>query len=101
MLKIFSPKISQSNLSIFTNISSPHREELMQAKGVMENFLRDKKCKVVIKNDPLGGGDYVEVRAANYARTSLSRISVLKDGEIPLLKKIYIALGIVTEDVTK
>lgn len=102
MLKIFSPKIQQSKIAIFTEIASPHREELMQAKGVMENYLRDKKCKVVIKNDPLcEGDDWLEVSALNYSKTANSRISVSKDGVIPFLRKIYRAIEIVTKDVEK
>ena len=99
MLKIFSPKVPQSKIAVFTEIASPYKEELLQAKGVMANYLRDKKCKVTIKNDPLSEGDCLEVSAINYSRTSISRISVLKEGEIPFLRKIYRAIEIVTKDV--
>ena len=100
MLNIFSPKIPQSKIAIFREIAPPHRKELMQARGVMENYLQDKKCKVVIKNDPLyGGEDWIEVSAINYSKTANSRISVSKEGEIPFLRKIYRAIEIVTKDV--
>lgn len=100
MLKIFSPKVSQSKIAIFTEIAPPHREELMQAKGIMENYLRDKKCKVVIKNDPLSeGDDWLEVSAMDYSKTVNSRISVSKEGETPFLRKIYRAIEIVTKQV--
>lgn len=101
MLKIFSPKIPQSKVAIFAEIAPPHREELMQARGVMENYLKDKECKVFIKNDFLSGRDWLEVSAINYSKTSSSRISVSKYGEHPFLRKIYEAMEIVVKDVTK
>ena len=101
MLKMFSPKIVQSKVNISNEIASPHREYLLQAKGVMNNYLRDKKCTVSIKDCPLSDGDCLEISALNDSKQSFSRISVLKDGEIPFLRKIYKAIEMVSKQVTK
>lgn len=100
MLKIFPNKITKSKTYISDSISNPYKEQLLQARGVVDNYLKDKKCSVTIKNCPLSGSDYLEISSLNDSKTSLSRISVLKSGERSFLRKIYEAVEIVVKDVT-
>ena len=101
MIKIFSPKITQSKINISKEVDSLYREQLLQARGVIDNYLKDKKCTVGIKNCPLSGCKYLAVNAINDCKNILSRVSVAKESEQPFLRTIYQAIEFVTKQVTR
>ncbi len=76
---------------IHPSVSSPYSEQLEQAKGVMNNYLRDKNFTVSFYNDVF---DFkkINVIASNNSKTALSMISFVKDDKKPFLRKAYEAI---------
>ena len=90
MFKIFAPKaINRIHISHLEE--KKLHQELIQAKGVMNNYMKDKRFAVRISQCPFDG-EYVQVQAMSDSKKSLSRVSVSKNGEIPFLRKIYSAI---------
>ena len=96
MFKIFAPKaINRIHISHFEEKNL--HQELIQAKGVMDNYMKDKRFAVSISQCPLDD-EYVQVQAMSDSKKSLSRVSVSKNGEIPFLRKIYSAIEMFAKD---
>lgn len=99
MIKFLTQKINPSKISISKNISLPHKEQLMQAQKVMDNYLKDKNCNIKIRNSAMYGNDYLDVQAMSNSKKTMCLISVLKDGDVPFLRKIYKAIETVANNV--
>ena len=86
MLKIFGPKVV-NRVRIPELNTGKYTEQLYQAKGVIENYLKDKNFKVTITdlNDK-----FMIVEAFSDKKNSISSTLIKKeDGDIPFLRKIY------------
>ena len=86
MLKIFGPKVA-NRVRIPELNTGKYTEQLYQAKGVMENYLKDKHFKVNIADmdDKL-----MLVEAIADSEKDISAIFIRKnDEETPFLRKIY------------
>ncbi len=94
-MKIFNPPAKPfGNVRIFQNISSPYKEQLNQAKGVMENYLRDKNFNINIyeSSSVLGSqaADYLDIQLTH--PKTMRIMQVKKDTDTPFLRKVYKAL---------
>lgn len=87
-----------TKVKISQEIAEPELSILNQSKGIIDNFLASKKNlgKIYITDgDMYGNKDCISV--IHSKQNSNSRISILKNGNLPLLRKIYAAV----EEVTK
>ena len=88
LTKIFTPKIVEK---VTINVADATKaRELEQAKGVMNNYLKDKHFTVRLF-DALDA-DTVVVQGLNEDKTALEWITVLKESDTPFLRKIYQAI---------
>lgn len=94
-MKIF--KVSQQpseHVRISQSIASPYREHLNQAKGVMENYLKDKKFNVnIYESSPVWGcqdADYLDIQLTH--PKAMRVIQIKKESDTPFLRKVYKAL---------
>lgn len=92
MIRFFPSKVIKSRVNISPNIAKPYKEQLLQARLVMDNYLKDKKCTISIQNSVFGGSDYLDIQAISDSKNRLSVISVSKNSETPFLRKIYKAV---------
>ena len=89
MLKIFAPKmVNRVNIGYIGNVKIA--QELNQAKGVMNNYLKDKKFSVTFVDS--FDKDFVHAQSLDDKKTSCSYIAIKKDGDTPFLRNIYKAL---------
>ncbi|MBR2430600.1 hypothetical protein IKB17_03945 [bacterium] len=94
MLKIFAPKIvDRVRIPEFND--SKISQQLYQAKGVINNYLKDKHFTVDISN---ADDKYAIVEAKADAKKQYASIFVKNDGEIPFLRKIYSAIEKLAKD---
>ena len=70
-------------------------KELTQAKGIMNNYLKDKHFAVTFYDSE---DEYVGIQSCNDAKTAIRVIAVKKDSETPFLRNIYKALEIFAKD---
>lgn len=96
MFKIFAPK-TINRIHISSLEEKNLHQELIQAKGVMNNYMKDKHFVVKIGQCPLDD-EYVQLQAMSDTRKSMSSVSVSKNGEIPFLRKIYSAIEMFAKD---
>lgn len=94
-MKIFKPtKKLFGNVRISPNVNSPYKEQLNQAKGVMENYLRDKKFNINIYESSSAWGsqaaDYLDIQLTHPKTMRIMQIK--KDTDTPFLRKVYKAL---------
>lgn len=97
MLKIFAPKmVNRVNIGYIGNVKIA--QELNQAKGVMNNYLRDKHFTVEIsclEKD----GDPFTVRGISDARyPDTCTVPIQNDDKEPLLRKIYRTIEMFAKD---
>lgn len=87
MLKIFGPKVA-NRVSIPELNTGKYTEQLYQAKGVIENYLKDKKFRVTITDVD---DTFMLVQAFSDKKNSMSSAFIKKedDDDIPFLGKIY------------
>ena len=85
--KIFSPKVIDR---VQISVTDPQlAKELYQAKGVMNNYLRDKHFSVQITNSRLIS-DAVDIRVISDSRKSAAtNYGIPAKSETPLLRRIY------------
>ena len=98
-MKIFGNKpIERVWISKF--VQEPYKEQLKQAKGVMENYLRDKNFNVtIIESSYIWGeeqADYLDIQGAT--RSAMNLIQIRKESDTPFLRKVYKALEIFAKD---
>lgn len=89
-----------SKVKISQKINEPELSILNQSKGVIDNFLSYKKNlgDIHIKDgDMFNNQDYISV--IHTKPNAISRISILKNGEIPFLRKVYTAVEKVIKDI--
>ena len=72
-------------------------QELIQAKGVMNNYMKDKHFVVNIGQCQFDD-EFVQLQALSDTKKNLSCVSVSKNGEIPFLRKIYRAIEMFAKD---
>lgn len=72
------------------DISSPEREYLKQAKGMVTNYLKDKKENISIGIGLSIYDDCISVHCTSKKRMSITDIK--KNSDIPLLRKVYMAV---------
>lgn len=96
MLKIFTPK-SIDRVRINSLKETNLHQDLIQAKGVMDNYMKNKYFVVSISQCPLDD-EFVQVQAISDTKKCVSRVSVSKYGEIPFLRKIYSAIEMFAKD---
>ena len=86
MLKIFGPKVA-NRVRIPKLNTGKYTEQLFQAKGVMENYLKDKHFKVKITDS---NDKFMLVEAIADSEKAMSAILIRKnDEETPFLRKVY------------
>lgn len=96
MFKIFTPKaINRVNIGPLKEKNL--HQDLIQAKGIIDNYMKDKNFVVNIRQCPLDD-DFVRVGALSDTKKSMSSVSICKKGEIPFLRKIYSAIEMFAED---
>lgn len=85
-------KTGKLTYNVSKNISSPEKEYLKQAKGVVENYLKDKKenISISIRNSILGDNDCLSVSCTTNTRQSIT--DIIKNGDLPLLRKVYMVI---------
>lgn len=94
MLKIFAPKIIDK---VTINVTDAVKaKELEQAKGVMNNYLKDKHFTVRLF-DSLET-DAIVVQGLNEEKTALQWITILKESDTPFLRKVYLAIEKLAQD---
>ena len=90
-MKIFPVKnVHRPTFIIDKSISESHLAYINQAKGVIENYLKDKTQldKVCVKEgDIFGCKNMLSVSASNSKCNVI--ISFLKDSDTPFLRKVY------------
>ena len=99
-MKIFKICGQPSKLKIAQNIAEPERSILNQCTGVIDNFLKDKKNIgniSIVDGDLFGNRDYISV--IHRKPTLIDRVSLLKNGESPFLRKVYTAIEMLVKDV--
>jgi hypothetical protein len=96
MFRIFAPKAN--NRVVINRLREKNlHQELTQAKGVMDNYMKDKHFTVNISQCPLDD-EFVQLQAMSDSKMSLSCISVRKNGEKPFLRKVYSAIEMFAKD---
>ncbi len=94
IFKINSKPIEQVKIS--SNIPQPYLGQLNQAKGVMENYLKDKKLNISISNSSLIWGnrvdDYLDI--TGNTPKAIRIIQIKKESNTPFLRKVYKAIEI-------
>lgn len=96
LMKIFAPK-TVDRVNIYPLKEVKLTEKLQQAKGVMNNYLKDKHFSVSISQCPLDE-ECLQVKVISDTKKSMSRVSVKKEGDIPLLRKIYTVIETFAKD---
>ncbi len=100
-MKIFkiAPKIIEK-VKISKEIQNPYKEQLVQAKGIMENYLKDKPFNVNINKVSSVWGkdadDYVEIQG--YTPKSLSIYHIKKESDMSFLRLVYKTLEELAKD---
>ena len=100
-MKIFNIKNKSSeHVKISRHIEQPYFSRLNQAKGVMENYLRDKNLNIYISRSDLRWGehdaDYLDI--LGYTPQAQRIIQIKKESDTPFLRKIYKAIEIIAGD---
>lgn len=86
MLKIFGPKVA-NRVRIPELNTGKYTEQLYQAKGVMENYLKDKHFRVNIADS---NDKFMLVEAIADSKKAIAAILIRKnDEETPFLRKVY------------
>lgn len=86
MLKIFGPKVA-NRVRIPKLNTGKYTEQLYQAKGVIDNYLKDKNFRVTIIDF---SDTQMLVQAFPDKKNSMSSTFIKKeDDDIPFLRKIY------------
>ena len=70
-------------------------KELTQAKGVMNNYLKDKFFTVTFYDS---ADDYIGVQGASDSKTGIRVMAVKKDTNTPFLRNIYKTLEVFAKD---
>ena len=70
-------------------------KELIQAKGVMNNYLKDKYFNVIFYDS---ADEYIGIQSYNDAKTALRVMAVKKDSETPFLRNVYKVLEVLAKD---
>ena len=85
--KIFGPKVIDR---VQISVTDPQvAKELYQAKGVMNNYLRDKHFVVQITKSSFNS-DCVDIRALSDSRKAFcTNYGIPVKSEIPLLRRVY------------
>ena len=100
-MKIFktSPNTIE-HIKISSNIPQPYLDQLNQAKGVMENYLKNKNLNINISPSDLRWGeqaaDYLDI--LGHVPTAQRIIQVKKESDTPFLRKIYKAIEIIARE---
>ena len=96
MLKIFAPKvIDRVNIGYIGNVKIS--QELNQAKGVMNNYLRDKHFTVDISAFEQGD-EFINIRGLADSQKSSCIVPIKKDGNEPLLRRVYRTIEMFAKD---
>ena len=100
MIKIFAPKmVDRVTVGYIGNVKIS--QELNQAKGVMNNYLRDKHFSVEISNSLEESSSPILVRGISDAKKPSScTVPVKNDDKEPLLRKIYRTIEMFAKDPT-
>lgn len=101
MLKIFAPKVvDKVNVGYIGDIKIS--KEINQAKGVMNNYLRDKHFSVEISRSLEKESSPILVRGISEAKKSPSScmVPIKSDDKEPLLRKIYRTIEMFAKDPT-
>ena len=64
-------------------------KELNQAKGVINNYLKDKHFTVEFTTSPFLGNEFVCVKTISDSKKAFGLAAVKKDGDTPFLRRIY------------
>ena len=91
MIKLFGPKIVDK-VTIQNISNKKHYAELNQAKGVMNNYLKDKHFKITISDSPFFGSDILDVKGFSDSAKSMSIYSIRTESKTPFLRNIYKAI---------
>ena len=88
MIKLFGPKIVDR--VTIQNISDKKiYTELNQAKGVMNNFLKDKKFKITISDSVFWGKDSLDIKGFSDSAKSMNMYSIKTNSETHFLRNVY------------
>lgn len=91
MIKLFAPKVID-RVTIQPMSNKKLYAELNQAKGVMNNYLKDKHFKITISDSPFYGSDVLDVKGFSDSAKSMSLYSIKTESKTPFLRNIYKAI---------
>ncbi len=104
-MKIFPIRNSNKpRLLIDKSIPEPELQYLNQARGVIENYLKDKKKveQVSIINGDIFDKENIEMLHVYASRPTVqSCISFARDSATPFLRKVYKAVEVTVNDIIK
>ena len=89
MIKLLANKKPIDKVNIFRINNKELNQELIQAKGIMNNYLKDKPFNVDIFEY---SDDIINVRGITPSRKQAFTIQVKKGEDTPFLRKIYKAI---------
>ena len=91
MIKLFTHKpIDRVNVWSISN--KKIEAELNQAKGVINNYLKDKNFKVAIGDSPLAKNDCLDIAGFADSGKAMRKITIKKESDKPLLRNVYAAI---------
>lgn len=100
-MKIFktNPKPIE-HVGISSLVPQPYREQLTQAKGVMENYLKDKDLRVYINPCSLvpRSSEFDSIEVMGHNSVAKRFIKVKKEGDTPFLRRVYSAIDTIAHE---
>lgn len=89
MIKIIGPRVvDRVNVALTDKAVS---EPLIQAKGVMNNYLKDKHFRIKFTNS-IFDDNAIDVHAISDSRKASALYTVKRNGDSPFLRSVYQAL---------
>ncbi len=81
-------------------VPQPYREQLKQAKGVMENYLKDKALDVYISPCSLvpRSSEFDSIQVMGHNPAAARFIKVKKEGDTPFLRRVYSAIETIAHE---
>ena len=100
-MKIFkiNPKPAE-HVRMSSLVPEPYSDQLHQAKGVMENYLKDKDLNVYISPCTLvpHASDLDSIEILGHNSNAERFIKVKKEGDTPFLRRVYQAIETIAQE---
>ena len=94
MIRLFTPKVVNK---VHVNVADVAKaQELEQAKGVMNNYLRDKNFTVTFVDS--FDKEFVHAQGLDNRKTCCKYVAIKKESDTPFLRTIYKAIERLAKD---